>query len=255
MRTLHDLIATTAAAALVAATAAPAAAQDAARTIVLRFHKQGDSTVAIRGGTVTIDHVMEVGNTDADGKVQVPDLDDGGHIVELVAKGYQAFFDNFTSGPRSPSPIQFDPANPEPVTGWWTNGKELMRLETNGAYQLWMTQDRFQRPVEVGAWRRSNYVYFELEPYRVKPGTRIKVQLIKEDGETKIEQSRHRRHGSTYVSAGLRNHFRRRLRRRPSSHLGDCRAGCDGLEASPRTALALPAVGHHVDVPDVACIA
>ena len=76
-----------------------------------------------------------------------------------------------------------------------------------------------------------------------------------DDGETKIEQSRHRRHGSTYVSAGLRNHFRRRLRRRPSSHLGDCRAGCDGLEASPRTALALPAVGHHVDVPDVACIA
>ena len=93
------------------------------------------------------------------------------------------------SGQTPPSPIEFDPANPEPVTGWWTNGKELMRLETNGAYQLWMTQDRFQRPVEVGAWRRSNYVYFELEPYRVKPGTRIKLQLIKEDGETKIDRA------------------------------------------------------------------
>lgn len=93
------------------------------------------------------------------------------------------------SGQVPPSPIEFDPANPEPVTGWWTNGKELMRLETNGAYRLWMTQDRFQRPVEVGAWRRSNYVYFELEPYRVKPGTRIKLQLIKEDGETKIERA------------------------------------------------------------------
>jgi hypothetical protein len=92
------------------------------------------------------------------------------------------------SGKTPPSPIDFDPANPEPVVGWWTNGKELLRLETNGAYQLWITQDRYQRPVEVGAWRRSNYVYFELEPYRVKAGTRIKLQLIKEDGETKIDR-------------------------------------------------------------------
>ena len=60
------------------------------------------------------------------------------------------------------SVLDFDPAKPESVNGWWTNGRELMRLDPNGAYRMWLTQDRFQRPIEVGAWRRSNYVYFEI---------------------------------------------------------------------------------------------
>lgn len=90
------------------------------------------------------------------------------------------------SGKTPDVPMDFDPARPEPVVGWWTNGSELMRLEPNGAYQMWITQDRFQRPAEVGAWRRSNYVYFDLEPYRAKPGTRVKVQLVKEAGETQM---------------------------------------------------------------------
>jgi hypothetical protein len=86
------------------------------------------------------------------------------------------------------SVLDFDPAKPEPVNGWWTNGRELMRLDPNGAYRMWLTQDRFQRPIEVGAWRRSNYVFFDLEPYHAKPGTLIRVQLVKEDGETKINR-------------------------------------------------------------------
>lgn len=86
--------------------AQPVAAQ-ASRAVALRFHKAGDSTVAIKNGTVTVDHVIELGNTDANGIVRLDDLEDGGHIVELVAKGYQAFFDNFTLGPRTPQPIQF----------------------------------------------------------------------------------------------------------------------------------------------------
>lgn len=75
--------------------ARPASAQDT-RTITLRFRKAGD-TVAIRGAQITIDHTIEAGLTDANGMVKVPDLEDGGHIVEAVAKGYQAFFDKFAS--------------------------------------------------------------------------------------------------------------------------------------------------------------
>ncbi len=36
----------------------------------------------------------------------VPDLDDGGHIVEVVAHGYQTFEDNFNTGPNLPQPVQ-----------------------------------------------------------------------------------------------------------------------------------------------------
>jgi len=83
-----------------------AGAQDS-RAVALRVHRAGD-TVSIRGATVTIDHTIEAGNTDSAGIVRVPDLDDGGHIVEVVARGYQAYFDNFKSGANIPQPIQLE---------------------------------------------------------------------------------------------------------------------------------------------------
>ena len=83
-----------------------AGAQDT-REVVLRLHRAGDTT-SIRGATVTIDHTIEAGNTDSAGIVRIPDLEDGGHIVEVVARGYQAYFDNFRSGPNIPQPIQLE---------------------------------------------------------------------------------------------------------------------------------------------------
>lgn len=90
------------------------------------------------------------------------------------------------SGKPDVPPLEFDPAKPEKVEGWWSNGTELLLLEPNGAYAMWITQDRFARPAEIGAWRRSNYILFDLEPYRAKPGTRVRVQLVKDRGETRI---------------------------------------------------------------------
>ena len=83
-----------------------AGAQDT-RQVVIRLHRAGD-TVSIRGATVTIDHTIEAGNTDSAGIVRVPDLEDGGHIIEVVARGYQAYFDNFKSGANIPQPIQLE---------------------------------------------------------------------------------------------------------------------------------------------------
>jgi hypothetical protein len=83
-----------------------AEAQDA-RVVVIRLHRAGD-TVSIRGAVVTIDHSIEAGNTDSAGIVRVADLEDGGHIIEVVARGYQAYFDNFKTGPNIPQPIQFE---------------------------------------------------------------------------------------------------------------------------------------------------
>ena len=81
-------------------------AQDAP-AVVLRFRKAGD-TVAIRNARITIDHTIEAGTTDSAGVVRIPDLEDGGHIVEAVARGYQAFFDTFTSGPGVRMPIDLE---------------------------------------------------------------------------------------------------------------------------------------------------
>ena len=83
-----------------------AGAQDT-REVVIRLHRAGD-TVSIRGAAVTIDHTIEAGNTDSAGIVRIPDLEDGGHIIEVVARGYQAYFDNFTSGANVKQPIQLE---------------------------------------------------------------------------------------------------------------------------------------------------
>lgn len=78
-----------------------------AREIVIRLHKAGD-TVSVRNATVTVDHVIEAGETDAAGQVRIQDLEDGGHIVEVIAAGYEAIFDNFKTGPDVKQPIEFE---------------------------------------------------------------------------------------------------------------------------------------------------
>ena len=83
-----------------------AGAQDT-REVVIRLHRAGD-TVSIRGAAVTIDHTIEAGNTDSAGIVRIPDLEDGGHIIEVVARGYQAYFDNFVTGANVRPPIQLE---------------------------------------------------------------------------------------------------------------------------------------------------
>lgn len=86
---------------------APQANAQDSRTVVLRFRKAGD-TVAIRNAQITIDHTIDAGTTDSAGIVRIPDLEDGGHIVEAVAHGYQAFFDKFMSGPNASMPIDLE---------------------------------------------------------------------------------------------------------------------------------------------------
>jgi hypothetical protein len=81
-------------------------AQDA-RDVVIRLHKAGD-TVSIRNAPVTVDHIIEAGTTDSTGRVRIPDLEDGGHIVEAIATGYEGMFEAFKSGPDVKQPIEFE---------------------------------------------------------------------------------------------------------------------------------------------------
>ena len=83
------------------------AGAQATRDVLVRLHRAGD-TVSVRGATITIDHTIEAGTTDSAGIVRIPDLLDGGHIIEVVARGYQAYFDNFNTGASVPQPIQLE---------------------------------------------------------------------------------------------------------------------------------------------------
>lgn len=103
MKLANALLLTVAAGGMLFASAA--SAQDV-RAIQLRFRKAGDSTVLIRGAQVRVDHTIDV-VTDSAGIARIPELEDGGHIVEVVAKGYEAYFDNFVTGP-GPQPIDLE---------------------------------------------------------------------------------------------------------------------------------------------------
>ena len=137
MRITHALYLVSAAAGMFVASEAHA--QDV-RTVVLRFRKAGD-TVAIRNAQITIDHTIDAGMTDSLGMVSIPDLEDGGHIVEAVARGYQAFFDKFTSGPTVRMPIDLEilaaVAAPKPkgvMTALTLAGFDARRVKAQGKF-------------------------------------------------------------------------------------------------------------------------
>ena len=86
---------------------APLAHSQDARTVTLRFRRASDSA-AVRNAVITIDHTIDAGATDSLGMVKVLDLEDGGHIVEALAKGYEAYFDKFVSGAKIQMPIDLE---------------------------------------------------------------------------------------------------------------------------------------------------
>jgi len=91
----------------------PVQAQD----VLIHLHKLGD-TLSIKNAPVTIDHAIEA-KTDTNGIARIPDLEDGGHIIEASAPGYLFTFDNFNVGSSIKQPIEIEmvPTNGKPTVG------------------------------------------------------------------------------------------------------------------------------------------
>src|SRR5258706_8331720 len=100
MRTIRIL--SLASAAVAVFLAHPAQAQD----VLIHLHKLGD-TLSIRNAPVTIDHAIEA-KTDTNRIARIPDLEDGGHVIEATAPGYLFLFDNFNSGSDIKQPLEIE---------------------------------------------------------------------------------------------------------------------------------------------------
>jgi hypothetical protein len=61
--------------------------------------------------------------------------------------------------------MALDPTAPIEVHGWWSNGRQLLHLEENGAYRIWAGSNRFDVPLQNGRWTRLTYAAIELQPY------------------------------------------------------------------------------------------
>ena len=91
---------------------------------------------------------------------------------------------NPTPAAHSPStPLPLDPTTPVEVTGWWSNGTQLLRLRDDASYQLWNTQNRYEAPAQTGRWARQNYQSVSLEPYRTRPQDVIRGELSRNGDE------------------------------------------------------------------------
>lgn len=91
----------------VAMVAARSARAQNVSDVVIHLHRAGD-TVSVRNATVTIDHTYEAGKTDSTGTLKLYDLEDGGHVIEGSADGYNMLYDTFNTGPRIRQPIEIE---------------------------------------------------------------------------------------------------------------------------------------------------
>ncbi len=88
----------------------------------------------------------------------------------------------------SNSKLDIDPTERIEIKGWWSNGKEIFLVKSDGAFIWWNQPNRFRAPSMSGRWDRQNYRTFWLEPYAIGPTDhetpkRLRVALRRTDGK------------------------------------------------------------------------
>jgi hypothetical protein len=91
--------------------------------------------------------------------------------------------------PEPPTPLEIDPTERIELAQWWSNGAQLLRLDQAGSYSLYPDNNRYHEPLEVGRWRRGNYVTVWLDPYvttgRPRPSSRGELRRV--DGRLTLD--------------------------------------------------------------------
>jgi len=90
---------------------------------------------------------------------------------------------NYASPAAVSTPLDLDPTDRIEIGRWWTNGRELLRLDPDGAFRLYATTNRHHPPLERGRWSRQSYAVMWLEPYSLLPRERVRVALSRMNGE------------------------------------------------------------------------
>ena len=87
----------------------------------------------------------------------------------------------------TPGPLAFDPTEKYELARWWSNGKELLRLDDDAAYAVYPDMNRYSRPIERGRWNQQSYAVLWLEPYtRLRPEPQ-RVGITKIDGKLALQ--------------------------------------------------------------------
>jgi hypothetical protein len=89
------------------------------------------------------------------------------------------------------TPLELDPLEEYEISRWWTNGRELLRLDEVGSYALYPALSRYDEPVERGRWSKTSYAALRLEPYDVLRADPIRVGVSKVRGRLTLSVPGH----------------------------------------------------------------
>jgi hypothetical protein len=85
------------------------------------------------------------------------------------------------------TPLDVDPMDRYEFVGWWSNGRELVRLNPDASYVLWPSQNRYHAPQERGRWSQPSYAVLRLEPYTRYRTDPHRVRIVRVNGEIGIQ--------------------------------------------------------------------
>jgi len=80
------------------------------------------------------------------------------------------------------TPLALDPLEEYELGQWWTNGRQMLRLDDIGFYTLYGEMNRYHKPVQRGKWSRQSYAVLWLEPYEELKTEWIRVQVSRIEG-------------------------------------------------------------------------
>jgi hypothetical protein len=84
------------------------------------------------------------------------------------------------------TPLSHDPTDEIVLAQWWSNGKQLLRLQGNHYYLLYDNNSRYGKPRERGRWDQDGYAVLWLDPYNTLQADSTRVSITKIDGELAI---------------------------------------------------------------------
>ncbi|MSR29087.1 MAG: hypothetical protein EXS03_05865 [Phycisphaerales bacterium] len=90
--------------------------------------------------------------------------------------------------------LDLDPTQRIDIQGWWSNGTEIILVQSDGAFLWWRQNNRFRPPTLAGRWDRQNYRTFWLEPYATGPSD--------QEAPKRLRAAMHRTDGTIFVDIG-----------------------------------------------------
>lgn len=112
-------------------------------------------------------------------------------LAGALLGGCQSKEERLIPPPVVHTPLEIDPTAPPQATGWWFNGRHLLRLSPDASYALWESDNRYHVPRERGRWSQPSYAYVRMEPYSEHVQDARRVDFVRHDGEIALKLRGH----------------------------------------------------------------